>query len=403
MPDPQRRGQRAGVENLWFDTAGNPTQRNGRGKQWRVTVVDSAGRRSTMSFDRKVDATAWRDEQLSKLTVGTFVTPAAGLLTVGQVHEQWLRQQGHNASSTHALRESTWRTWVSERWADVAVRDVHRSDVKAWVAEMAEDGEAGAATIENAVSVLRQVLAVAVDDRRIAVNPCTGISTPPREHRPRAYLTHEQVWQLADATDVRYRTLILFLAYTGLRFGEAAAMEVRDLNLLLRRAEVRQQVTEVSGKLEWTPTKGKRRRSVPLPKFLIAPLSRECEGKKRTDPVFTAPKGGTLRLNSWRSRTWNTAIDTLRGLDDEGVAHTDYPYATPHDLRHTAASLAISAGANVLAVQTMLGHESATLTLDTYADLFPSDLDSVAAAFDEAAAKLGLGATGGETPTAASD
>jgi integrase len=51
---------------------------------------------------------------------------------------------------------------------------------------------------------------------------------------------------------------------------------------------------------------------------------------------------------------------------------------TPHDLRHTCASLAVSAGVNVLALQRMLGHTSAKMTLDTYADLFDDDLDAVA-------------------------
>ncbi|CLY61143.1 integrase [Mycobacterium tuberculosis] len=50
---------------------------------------------------------------------------------------------------------------------------------------------------------------------------------------------------------------------------------------------------------------------------------------------------------------------------------------TPHDLRHTAASL-VSAGVNVLALQRILGHKSAKVTLDTYADLFDADLDAVA-------------------------
>jgi integrase len=72
--------------------------------------------------------------------------------------------------------------------------------------------------------------------------------------------------------------------------------------------------------------------------------------------------------------------------DSAGAAATPYfPRITPHDLRHTAASLAISAGANVKAVQTMLGHKSAALTLDTYADLFPDDLEAVATALDAAA------------------
>ena len=60
------------------------------------------------------------------------------------------------------------------------------------------------------------------------------------------------------------------------------------------------------------------------------------------------------------------------------------PRVTPHDLRHTVASLAISAGANVKAVQRMLGHASAAMPLDTYADLFVDDLDAVAEAVDRA-------------------
>jgi integrase len=58
---------------------------------------------------------------------------------------------------------------------------------------------------------------------------------------------------------------------------------------------------------------------------------------------------------------------------------------TIHDLRHTTASLAISAGANVKAVQKMLGHASAAMTLDTYADLFDDDLNTVAVRLNEAA------------------
>jgi integrase len=55
---------------------------------------------------------------------------------------------------------------------------------------------------------------------------------------------------------------------------------------------------------------------------------------------------------------------------------------TPHDLRHSCASLSISAGVNVLALSRMLGHTSAKVTLDTYADLFDTDLDAVAEALD---------------------
>ena len=65
-------------------------------------------------------------------------------------------------------------------------------------------------------------------------------------------------------------------------------------------------------------------------------------------------------------------------------ADKTFPTITPHDLRHTAASLAVSAGANVKAVQRMLGHAKASMTLDVYADLFDDDLDSVAVRLDAA-------------------
>ena len=66
------------------------------------------------------------------------------------------------------------------------------------------------------------------------------------------------------------------------------------------------------------------------------------------------------------------------------TADESFPSLTPHDLRHTAASLAISAGANVKAVQRMLGHAKASMTLDTYADLFDTNLDAVAVELDAA-------------------
>lgn len=65
-------------------------------------------------------------------------------------------------------------------------------------------------------------------------------------------------------------------------------------------------------------------------------------------------------------------------------ADETFPSITPHDLRHTAASLAVSEGANVKAVQRMLGHAKASMTLDVYADLFDEDLDIVADKLDAA-------------------
>lgn len=101
-------------------------------------------------------------------------------------------------------------------------------------------------------------------------------------------------------------------------------------------------------------------------------------GKARDDLVFADQPGGVLRNSNWRARVFRPAVERCQAAD-----HT-FPTITPHDLRHTAASLAVSVRANVKAVQRMLGHAKASMTLDTYADLFDEDLDEVADRLDAA-------------------
>jgi len=107
-------------------------------------------------------------------------------------------------------------------------------------------------------------------------------------------------------------------------------------------------------------------------------LAARCEGKRPSDFVFTSPEGGPIRNKNWRARRFEPAMAKMLEL------HPALERLVPHDLRHTAASLAISAGANVKAVQKMLGHASAAMTLDVYADLFDDDLDAVGDALSAA-------------------
>ena len=79
-----------------------------------------------------------------------------------------------------------------------------------------------------------------------------------------------------------------------------------------------------------------------------------------------------------------------RGWLDDAANLIGQDGLTPHELRHTASTLAISAGANVKAVQRMLGHASAAVTLDVYSDLFDDDLDAVSVALDEAIVRAGI-------------
>ena len=133
-----------------------------------------------------------------------------------------------------------------------------------------------------------------------------------------------------------------------------------------RRIEVAEAIVEVHGKSVVGTPKSHQRRSVPVPHLLAEDLAKSPAGKGPDDLVFTSPQGGVLRNTNFRPPFFDPAAEQagLRGL-------------TPHELRHTAASLAVAAGANVKAVQQMLGHASAAMTLDVYAGLFADDLDQV--------------------------
>lgn len=393
MARPQRRSPGVGaVEDLWMRADGEPSSRFNRGRRWRVTVTPPDGDRYSRAFDRKVDAVSWSSDQTTKLNLGTSVNPQHGIVTVSDLYAEWEQQWGHVTANARAKRTSAWNARVSARWGLTAVRDIKPSHVRTWVSELAA-AEVSVSSIESAMEVLRPVLALAVEERRIAVNPAAQIKLPKREHSDRGYLTHAQVEELAQAFTRRSdQTFVRFQAYTGLRPGETFALRVSSFNMLRKRVDVRERVAEVSGRLEWGPPKTWERRGVPLPTFLVDEVAELMVGKGRDELVFTAPKGGVVRLDTWRRRTWNSTLkhvqeanaerraNEARAAEEgkpEGFAVPEFPTITPYALRHTAVSLAISAGANVLAVQRMLGHKNAAMTLDTYADLFPDDLELV--------------------------
>ncbi|MEV8223103.1 tyrosine-type recombinase/integrase [Dietzia maris] len=164
-----------------------------------------------------------------------------------------------------------------------------------------------------------------------------------RQHRARGYLPRPGGGPGGTPGGPRDAALVRFLAYTGLRFGEAAGLVIGDVAMLHRRATVQRSAAEAGGKVLTTPGKTSTRRTVPVPAFLVVELSALMVGRSRDDLLFTGPGSRVLRPSNWRRRVFSPALTAARFDDPE------FPKVTPHDLRHTAASLAISAGANVKA------------------------------------------------------
>ncbi|ATL70596.1 tyrosine-type recombinase/integrase [Nocardia terpenica] len=363
------------------------------GTRYRVRYRKPDGKPTDKrGFTTKRDAKAFAATVEVKKMTGDFIEASAGRITIDQLGKEWTENRTGVVAKTVATGESTWNVHVQPRWGTRSVGEIKPSEIRAWVAGMQAE-EVGAATIEKAVGQLRQILEAAVEDRRIPRNPCQGVKAPKHKHIQRGYLTHSQVHQLAGEVS-SHGLVVLFLAYTGLRWGEMAALKIKSFDMLRRRVNITEAVSEVKGELVWGNVKTHERRSVPFPKFLAESLARQMEGKGREDLVFPGESGAVLRVSNYRPRVFAMAVARCKGAAlrqrakeaQRGKLKTpEFPTITPHDLRHTAASLSISAGANVKAVQTMLGHKSAAMTLDTYADLFPDDLEAVSDALDRAA------------------
>lgn len=341
--------------------------------QWRARYRDAAGKEHARHFTRKVDAQRWLDSVTTAIGTNSYVDPARAKVTVGVVAEQWMAGKLNLRPTTRARYRSALDVHVMPRWKSVPLVNVEHGDVQAWLAELLAAGQSGA-SVRKASGVFSGVLALAVRDRRLPANPAAGISLPQSRSRQRVYLTGLQVEQLASAAGDG-RLVVLTLAYCGLRWSEMAALRVGRLDLLRRRLVVAEAMVEINGgHLHWGEPKSGEARSVPLPKFLVSELTEHIAGKSADDLVFTTASAAPLRNRNSR-RNWF----------DAAAAAIGQPDLVPHGLRHTAASLAVSAGANVLAVSRMLGHADPSVTLHIYADLFDDDLDAVGKRLDTVA------------------
>ena len=316
--------------------------------RWRARYRDATGREHSRHFPwRKVDAQAWLDTVTTSVQTGSYIDPDRARVTVGALAQPWLAGKVNLKPTTRARYHGVLAAHVLPRWANVPLIHVEHGDVQSWLAELSAAGQSGA-SVRKAHGVLSGILGSAVRDRRLPTNPAAGVDLPTLGQSRRRYLTARQVDELADVAGDG-RAAVLVLAYCGLRWSEFAALRVRHMDLLRRRIDVSDAVTEVNGShLVWGTPKSHERRSVPIPRFLVDELAIALAGRGRDELAFPGARGGVLRNRTAR-RAWL----------DQAAAAIGEAGLTPHELRHTAASLTVSAGANVKAVQRMLGHASA--------------------------------------------
>jgi integrase len=336
--------------------------------EWRLP--DRSKRRKAFKTER--EARIFEAAIVTKTASGDVVDPRAGRITLAQVYDAWLVSRLDLSPKVRRGYEDIWRLRLQPRFGGWQVGKIDHQSIQKWVNEMAADG-LSPRTLRWYHSVLKMCLDRAAEDGQLlGRNPAARTKFPPMRQTAHTYLTAAEVAALALVCGSN-GDIVSLLAYTGLRFGELTGLNVEDVDLTARRIRVRRSITQVGGKLvEGNPKSAAGRRSVPIPQRVVLILENRLAGQRPGEPAITSPMGSRLGLENWkRSVRWR-----------ESIAEIGRPTLRVHDLRHTYASLARRAGADLRLLQKTMGHASITVTAHTYADLYDDELDDVASALD---------------------
>lgn len=282
--------------------------------------------------------------------------------------EEHLAQlRGHATPGTiDGYRSLAANTWLP-RLGALPLDAISRRAVQAWVGWQREQttryGRPYAPkSIRNAHGLLSDTLKSAVDAELIPANVARGVPLPDDEvDREMEIFTEDEWARFIDAMDPHYRPLTRFLLVTGVRIGEATAVQVRDLDPVRHTVRIRRawKKGERDSRYLGAPKSRRGVRTIVLSRAVSAELQELCAGKAAGDLVFTGPRGARIQAQHYRNRQWQRALEAAGITKD----------ISPHGLRHTSASWLLGRGVSPIVVQHRLGHESLSTTSKVYAHL----------------------------------
>jgi integrase len=343
--------------------------------KWQVLYRDpDTGKEvSAGVHKRKIDANRVRLTIERDIATGQWISPDLASTTLNAWATRWATTRTHLKPSTRASEESLLRSRILPTFGEMPLNGIGPHDVDTWISSMIGE-RLSASRIRQAHSVLGRMLKAAVRSRYISHNAAYGASLPSMSQREMRYLDPTEIDTLGDHIDPRFQVWAYTMAWTGLRFGEAAALRRRNIDVLRSELRIVESVTEVNGKIHFGTTKTNRHRTVHLPAFLRDMLNDHLTTAVAPEAdalVFTSTDGGVLRRHNFSRRQWKPATKAA-GLGDLRI----------HDLRHTAAALMISVNESPETVKRQLGHSSIKVTFDVYGHLFPSSMEALAEGLD---------------------
>ena len=342
------------------------TVRRLRSGRWQVRYRDSSGERLMAhgTFATKGDASRFLATVQADMARGQYIDPRAQRLTLHAWAEEWLNRAGKKAASRTRDRQAL--AAFMPALGGLALPAVTASRVQAAVDARAR--AVGPATVVRDFAPLRAMLNAAVDADLLARSPARRIALPKVRPPERRTLAPKDLLALVEEVPSHYRALVLTAGVLGLRWGEAVALRVRDVDFERATVTVAQVIEELAGQLRVVPEAKSPAslRTMAVPAFLLDALVRHLKdhrGDALGDPnslLFVGPRGGVLR------RRFGERI--LR----PAVARAGLPGLTFHGLRHAAVSALVDEGVHPRVMAARAGHGTAKLTMELYAHVSDS-------------------------------
>ncbi len=351
------------IEDTWLVRIFLGREADGKRKYYSKTIHGA-----------KKDAQKFLTAKLREKDLGIFVEPAS--MHLNDYLDRWLRDVAKQKLSERTFEnyEALLKSHIRGKIGTKRLSDLQAYEIQKLYKEMNDAGYSSR-TVRHAHTVLSSALKQAVKWRLLFQNPCDLCELPKMEKKEMMYFTREETAKFLDAakTDRLYALFHLAIE-TGMRPEEYLGLQWQDVDFDQKSLSVRRALIARKGGGYYfaEPKTKKSRRSIPLSDTLLNELRRHRRDQlelrmklgsdyENTELVFTSRIGTPVDHK-------NLAERRFKGIrDDAGL-----PKIRLYDLRHTTATLLLSAGLNPKIVAERLGHASIVLTLDTYSHVLPT-------------------------------
>jgi len=365
---------------------------------WRLNAKDAAP-----TGEKRGKSLRELEEDILKNEVNGIDTCAAKRMTVDDLFGRYMALKSNLRETTRALYRNCYNRYIRDAVGSLKVGSVRYSTIKTLYLSLMRDKGLSAATLVPVNIVVHSMFGLAVHEEMIRSNPADGIlgELPKRERSERKMksLTVEQQkrfleYVMTDERWRRWRLMLTVLFWTGMRAGELFGLVWSDIDFKEKKITVNRslgygkRLGESCGFFVNPPKTEAGRRDIPMTPEVLDAFQKEYAARtvtgfcpEKVDGVsgfvFWKDNGNLYRSNDL-DKALGHMVEAYNKMEAERAAAerrepVTVPVFSAHKIRHTVASRLVAVESNVKAVQEILGHASATMTLDVYAEAMPED------------------------------